>query len=108
MTNKLSLEIVNFKRELDRVEREVKQQANLEIGERVQFATETLKIVTPVDTGEARLGWENNTFIALDGYLDGAINNDVEHIVYLNRGSSKQAPSYFIEQVLTKIGVIRT
>jgi hypothetical protein len=106
--NKFSLEVVNFRKELDRVEREVKRQANMEIDKRVDFAVETLRVVTPVDTGEARSGWENKTYIGLDGYLDGTILNSVEHIEYLNRGHSKQAPKYFIEQVLVTIGVIKS
>ena len=50
-----------------------------------------LKAATPVDTGEAQKGW----------YRDGdTIRNDVDHIEYLNEGSSKQAPSHFIEKTL--------
>jgi hypothetical protein len=103
---KVSLDVVNFEKELRRVEREVKQLANKDIKTKVDYATKTLKVVTPVDTGEARAGWEDKTFYASDGYLDGTISNDVEHIEYLNNGHSKQAPRYFIEQVLTKVGVL--
>jgi hypothetical protein len=106
MATKISLEIVNFKQELARVEREVEQLANKDIKSKVNFAVDTLKVVTPVDTGEARAGWENKTYMAPDGYLDGTILNDVDHIVELNKGSSKQAPKYFIEQVLVKVGVL--
>ena len=107
MAGKLSLEIVNFRQEMDRVEREVKRLANDDIKSRVAYATKTLKLVTPVDTGKARAGWEDQTYYAPDGYLDGSILNKVEYIEYLNRGHSKQAPSYFIEQVLMKIGVLQ-
>lgn len=56
-----------------------------------------LKEATPVDTGEARDGWHH------DGK---SIRNDVEHLKYLNEGSSKQAPAHFIEQtVLAHKGV---
>jgi hypothetical protein len=51
-----------------------------------------LKDATPVDTGEARDGWQ------LDP--QGNIVNDVEHIEYLNAGSSQQAPAHFIEKTL--------
>lgn len=107
MASKISLEIVNFKQELARVEREVQQIANNDIKSKVDFAVKTLRVVTPVDTGEARSGWEDRTYMGFDGYLDGTILNKVEHIEYLNRGHSKQAPSYFIEQVLIKIGIIK-
>jgi len=107
MPSKISLEVVNFKREMARVEREVERLANQDIKTKVEFATQTLKVVTPVDTGEARAGWENNTYRGFDGYLDGSIVNKVEHIEQLNRGHSKQAPAYFIEQVLVKVGVLK-
>jgi len=50
-----------------------------------------LQGATPVDTGEARDGW----------HLEGKnIVNNVEHIQFLNEGSSEQAPSHFIERTL--------
>lgn len=52
---------------------------------------ERLKEATPVDTGEAREGWRSE---------GNSIVNDVEHIAMLNDGSSQQAPSHFIEQVV--------
>lgn len=103
---KVSLEIVNFDKELQRVEREIKALANIEIEERIDFATKTLRVVTPVDTGKARRGWRNNTYRTFDGYIEGAIINPVEYIGRLNKGHSRQAPKYFIEQVLIKIGIL--
>lgn len=102
MVNKVTLDVVDFKKEMLRIEKEVEQLANAGIHERIDYATNQLRIVTPVDTGEAREGWKNRKF--LNGA--GVILNEVEHIVYLNNGSSKQAPKYFIEQVLTTIGLI--
>ncbi len=52
-----------------------------------------LKLATPVDTGEARDGWKRE---------GDTIVNNVEHIAHLNRGSSKQAPSFFIESTILK------
>ena len=52
---------------------------------------EKLRAATPEDTGRARDGWK---------YQNGAISNDVEYIDSLNQGTSKQAPSYFIERTL--------
>lgn len=51
---------------------------------------------TPEDTGEAKDGWE----FRVDVQGKGVISNDVEHIVYLNAGSSRQAPTMFIEKTL--------
>jgi len=57
----------------------------------MEKAVIALKEATPVDTGEARDGWK---------LKKDAIVNDVEYIDYLNHGSSKQAPSHFIEKTL--------
>jgi predicted transcriptional regulator of viral defense system len=103
---KVKLEVVNFEEEMKRVEREVQRLANAEISEKIDYATDTLRIVTPVDTGEARSGWKNKKKINPASNEEGVISNNVEHIVYLNNGHSKQAPRYFIEQVLTKIGIL--
>ena len=104
--NGISLEVVNFEQELKRIEEEVKAIANDDISSRIDFATNQLKIVTPVDTGKARAGWYNEKVLELDGTIGGSIINDVEYISILNNGHSKQAPKYFIEQVLVKIGLL--
>lgn len=110
MTNKISLDVVNFKQELKRIENEISEIGEIELHERIDYAVDQLQIVTPVDTGEARKGWqkEKEQFrISKSLYEDvGTIKNPVEHIVYLNQGTSKQAPKYFIEQVLSRIGLI--
>ena len=103
----VSLEVVNFKEEMKRIEREVLALADKEVNTKIDFATEQLRIVTPVDTGEARSGWSNKKFKnPYTGESTGLISNPVEHIVYLNNGHSKQAPQFFIEQVLLTIGLI--
>ena len=105
--NLVSLDVVNFKQEIERIEREIKETANKEIEELIHYGTNQLKIVTPVDEGTARMGWfdeiEKNRY---GGFSGGNIINEVEYIGRLNRGWSQQAPSYFIEQTLVKIGVI--
>lgn len=97
----ISLDVVNFKQEIQRIQKEAEEIAKEGVGEQAKYATEQLRVVTPVDTGEARSGWrledERNAFLII---------NDVEHIVYLNNGHSQQAPKYFIEQVLSTIGLI--
>jgi len=109
MANTISLEVVNFDKELERIEKEVLELADRGLYETVNYATDQLRVVTPVDTGEARRGWRNNnsTLKSIAGLERVAtISNDVEHIVYLNQGNSKQAPRFFIEQVLSTIGLI--
>lgn len=58
-----------------------------------------LKAATPVDTGEARDGWKVEKLPV--GY---SVVNEVEHVKYLNEGSSKQAPSHFVESTALKYG----
>lgn len=58
----VSLEIVNFQQEMQRVEEEVRQMADMEISEKITYAVDTLKVVTPVDTGRARSGWTSQRF----------------------------------------------
>jgi hypothetical protein len=53
-----------------------------------------LKEATPVDTGRAQNGWKVKS---------GNIVNDVEYIEELNGGSSRQAPTHFIERTLLSI-----
>jgi hypothetical protein len=106
MSVKVSFEIVNFEKELKRVEREVKSIANNNIAKKIDFATDTLRIVTPVDTGKARSGWKSRKYFNKNKFSEGSIINDVEYISILNNGHSRQAPKFFIEQVLTKIGIL--
>jgi hypothetical protein len=107
MVNNVRLDVVDFKKEMKRVEKEVQRIANDDIESRIIFATKTLSEVTPVDTGKARKGWKYkiNRTIGQE-FIGGKIQNDVEYISILNSGHIKQAPKYFIEQVLSKIGLI--
>lgn len=69
-----------FKKETERQVKEVKESLKIE-----------LKNATPVDTGKAREGWYTT---------ETSIENDVEYIDSLNKGTSNQAPSFFIERTL--------
>lgn len=106
MADVISIDIVDFKKEMKRVEEEMARLGSLEIDKRIDYATTTLRTVTPVDTGKARSGWKNTKKYDNYGFTEGAIINDVEYIDILNNGHSKQAPKYFIEQVLMKIGIL--
>jgi hypothetical protein len=88
------------------LEKEVFRIASDDLEFKVRFATDTLRKVTPVDTGNARSSWENEILFK-DGAVDEAeITSDADYMVFLNDGSSRQAPAFFIEQVLMTIGVI--
>lgn len=58
-----------------------------------------LEAATPVDTGLAKESWSLD-----DQGSRVIISNDTPYIQYLNEGSSKQAPSHFVEQIALKYG----
>jgi len=104
----VSLEVKNFEKEMQRIEKEVAYLAKNEIKTLVEYATEQLRLVTPVDTGRARQGWANEMKLTPDELelVEALIFNEVPYINKLNQGHSQQAPRYFIEQVLLKIGIL--
>ena len=103
----ISLEIVNFEREMKRIEEEIVAVGNLEIAALVEYGTQQLRVVTPVRTGNARRGWQRDIQRSFNNSFIGAtIYNRVGYIDKLNQGTSQQAPTYFIEQTLSKIGLI--
>lgn len=58
-----------------------------------------LKLNTPVDTGFAQSRWR-----AQEIGNKVKITNDAPYIEDLNSGSSKQAPSHFVERTVIKYG----
>jgi hypothetical protein len=57
---------------------------------------------TPVDTGVARSGWQLvNTITNVGETL--TIKNEVPYVIYLEEGSSQQAPHGFINASITKV-----
>lgn len=57
-----------------------------------------VKDLTPIDTGKAKAGWVKTE----DKYFT-VINNNVEYIVYLEEGSSTQAPRGMVRVTIAKI-----
>lgn len=102
----INLDVVDFNKEINRIEREVENLALETIHDRLDYAKDQLVIVTPVDTGKARSGWGVIKSKTIFGSQVGEIFNNVEYISYLNNGHSKQAPEFFIEKVLLKVGLI--
>lgn len=66
------------------------------------FALEKrVKLEMPVDTGRARASWghgKESIWKETDDGLSIEQGSNVEYIVYLNRGHSKQAPAGFIDR----------
>ena len=72
---------------------------NKELRKRVTAMVLKLKALTPKDTGFASSRWE------ISGQVPRLrVINDASYIEYLNQGSSKQAPSFFIESVALQFG----
>ncbi len=65
--------------------------AQAKLASKMSSMVEALKAETPVDTGHARDGWH---------VRGNSIVNEVDYIDELNRGTSEQAPSHFIESTL--------
>lgn len=104
----ISLKVVNFKETMKDIEQEILEKGTLGLHEKIDVATDALRRVTPVDTGTARKGWTNKkdrAFLSKDP-KGGTIENPVEYVPELNKGHSKQAPKFFIEQVLLTVGLL--
>jgi len=89
--------VLGVRQELLRIKKAMKDHADKQLPIETKAIERKLVENTPIDTGHARRGWKS------DGR---SISNDVEYIDKLNRGSSEQAPAYFIEKtVLAHRGV---
>ena len=97
----MKFKIYNADAEMLRVAEEIAKQENMELEKRVGLIRDMLKDATPVLTGKASAGWTSRKL----GKTFHVFNN-VEYVPVLNNGHSKQAPTNFIEQVLTKFGMV--
>jgi len=80
------------------LEKEIQKESEKKIQNLINTLVEDLKKETPVKTGKARDGWK---------YNGKGIINDVPYIDDLNAGSSKQAPSHFIEKTLLSSAAVK-
>lgn len=88
----VSSELAKVKQAYHKKEKEIIQRA-------CEDALEDLRTATPVDTGRAKSSWR-----LVEASNKFKIENDVPYMLYLNEGSSKQAPRYFIERIILKYG----
>lgn len=58
-----------------------------------------LEAATPKDTGFASSRWEVSGI-----FPRFRVSNDASYIEFLNRGSSKQAPAFFVESIALRFG----
>lgn len=92
---KIRTQITGLPEELSRMRTELSSQQKEVLTQYMQLALSELARNTPVDTGEAASSW------SISGM---EIVNDEDYIVYLNDGSSIQAPAFFIESILAGYG----
>jgi hypothetical protein len=91
------IKITGIEQSINKLKKYTQTQIELEKTKQINGLIQELREATPVETGEARDGWKR------DG---DAIVNEVEHISYLNEGTSQQAPALFVERtVLAHKGV---
>ena len=86
------IKITGIEQSIKKIQKYTKTQIELEKTKQINGLVQELREATPVDTGGARDGWKR------DG---DAIVNEVEHISYLNEGTSQQAPALFVERTVS-------
>jgi hypothetical protein len=96
-----NIEIRGILAEFERLIAEKDEQVSALTTEKVLKLKKELADKTPVDTGLASSSWES-TKTAKGEF---SISNKVPYIDYLNAGSSKQAPAFFVENTALKYGV---
>jgi len=96
---KLKMTMLNIKQEFEKLTSKRKVSASEQAAVTVRQLTGELITATPIDTGAAQEAWSVNR--SPHGF---DIRNSVPYIQYLNQGSSKQAPSHFIEFIALKYG----
>lgn len=105
-----------------KIKQAIEQDLEAEIKRSVEDTITELQRVTPKLTGYAASRWDsyqttkysvsfsaqNRFFIDITSQPVYFIVNDAPYISYLNAGSSKQAPAYFVEQTLLSNGFVPT
>jgi HK97 gp10 family phage protein len=95
----LKIKLLNIASEFSRIKEESQKISREGLQKSAVRMVSDLKSVTPVDTGNARDSWSAvTTPVSVD------IQNTAEYMKYLNAGSSKQAPAFFIEATALKYG----
>lgn len=86
---------------------EFKEGVKLEINDMASNIADALyrKIVsrTPVRTGYAKSRWTVDVSKDAEGFVQGEITNDAPYIIFLEMGSSDQAPNGMIQISLAEI-----
>ena len=97
---KLKISAKGSKSEIRRIKAQFQKESHSHLETQVKKLVVALAKETPKDTGEASRGWGYRA--ARPGLLE--VFNLVPYIAALNRGHSRQAPSFFVETTAVKFG----
>ena len=119
LRSKMTITVINLKSSIDNLQKDVDKEIEKQLRAKSLKAFADVKLMTPVDTGQARNSW----YIGYtEKYFDGEagsssnitiltpkdkpqeiiVTNGVTYIQFLNNGHSKQAPMKFIESAFKK------
>ena len=114
----MTITVINLKSSIDNLQKDVDKEIEKQLRAKSLKAFADVKLMTPVDTGQARNSW----YIGYtEKYFDGEgsssnitiltpkdkpqeiiVTNGVTYIQFLNNGHSQQAPIKFIESAFRK------
>jgi len=115
----MTITVINLKSSIDNLQKDVDKEIEKQLRAKSLRAFADVKLMTPVDTGQARNSW----YIGYtERYFGGEVNstsnitiltpkdkpqeiivtNGVTYIQFLNNGHSQQAPIKFIESAFKK------
>ena len=115
----MTITVINLKSSIDNLQKDVDKEIEKQLRAKSLKAFADVKLMTPVDTGQARNSWyigyteryfddevgstSNITILApKDKPQEIIVTNGVTYIQFLNNGHSQQAPIKFIESAFKK------
>ena len=114
----MTITVINLKSSINNLQKDIDKEVEKQLRAKSLKAFADVKLMTPVDTGQARNSW----YIGYtERYFDGEgsssnisiltpknkpqeiiVTNGVTYIQFLNNGTSQQAPMKFIESAFKK------
>ena len=114
----MSITVINLRSSMINLQRDIDSEIEKQLRAKSLEAFADVKLMTPVDTGQARNSWyigyteryfdgggssSNITILApKDKPQEIIVTNGVTYIQFLNNGHSQQAPMKFIESAFKK------
>jgi len=115
----MTITVINLKSSINNLQKDIDKEVEKQLRAKSLKAFADVKLMTPVDTGQARNSWyigytekyfdgevgstSNITILApKDKPQEIIVTNGVTYIQFLNNGHSQQAPMKFIESAFRK------